>query len=89
MTKHNTKRYIMKFLRDMPPGTVFQEDDLIRHAQRKVMEDFGIHVRPHGGTVLRYVRQSRAEYGDIELVDHNKSIYRKTGRGEQVSLSKQ
>jgi len=84
MTKQKTKRYIMKYLRDMPPGTVFQEDDLIRHGQRKVMEEFGIHVRPHGGTVTRYIRESRGLFGDIELVDHNKSIYRKTdGRKKQ------
>ena len=87
--KTKTKMYIMELLRAMPPGTIFQEEDLIRYAQTKMLEVYGLVVRPHGGTVLRYVRQSRSVYGDIELVDHNKSIYRKTGSGEQVSFSKQ
>jgi hypothetical protein len=73
MDKRLSKKMTNHYIDDLPVGEKFQPRHIVSYIENMT---FGKN-RPHDGTITRYIRERREQKMDIELVEHNKSIYRK------------
>lgn len=69
----NAKAIFNAYIETMGEGSTFHPRDVIRHIRYMTN---GRRI-PHDGTITRYIRERRAKYNDVELVDSKKSKYRK------------